>query len=408
MILIFYIGFLVFVDYGGPNAFSHRGFPFGLYAIALFFYACFALKIKKINSLVFYFILGLFLRFFSLWQIPYSQDYLRFISDGLLLVEGKNPYWEKPTLDVEYPEMKSMYFITLWPYFLFLALFSKIFPYFIAAKILPAFFEITLSVFLAKKQKPVAWFYLTNPLSIFETWHEAHFEIIPVGLLILAFYFLKQKKQKIFLFLSCLSGSLKLYGFFLFPIFFVSRKKFLQIFVFNFAWLIFYLFLCLSLVPTLFFHATLPGQNSGLVNYFHYWHHGQIFMSLFFFLQIKQKIAVLCLYGLFLFGYLWALFYWLFIKKDVQKFLFYFFVSFILFFPVQHPWYYMLLFVYIAFFQKHRDFFILQTILVGLNYLTYTPFFDKSFLPPFLRLFFCFGGYFLLQKFFYNRIPGHS
>ncbi|MCS6983567.1 MAG: hypothetical protein NZM25_00380 [Leptospiraceae bacterium] len=152
LVYFFLLGFSFIRFPVGEKNLTHRGFPFLIYAMALAFYA--PLVFFPLRQRIVVFVVACVLRALALWAEPYTRDYYRYISDGLLLLEGKNPYLDSALLqEVEYLEMKSLYSIFFWPFFLVIASLYKLWPHHSLAKVIPAIFELWLFAFLKKKDK---------------------------------------------------------------------------------------------------------------------------------------------------------------------------------------------------------------------------------------------------------------
>ncbi len=372
---------------------ASRGVNFFLYSVSLAIYGIFAvISYPQALPLRWFVAIGFVLRVVALVQNPYTTDLYRFLSDGLHLLAGHNPYLSPPAVaQTDFYEIRSMYGMALWPYFVLGALLSKWFSQqpLLAFKLLAGILELALLLYYTKRGSrlwlvAMLW---TSPLLIFENWHEGHLEMVALIPLLLSFEIFKRRGASTgALWLATLSAAVKLQGLLLllwyrffprrngeFPI-----QKLLR---FDAVWLAFFVALNLALTPTLFFHATLPGSSSGLTMYWVSWQHSQPWLVLGDMVGLSQGITIRLLQLLLLGGCTALVFARLYRQIDAPALLAGWLGCFVFFFPVQHPWYYQLLLLYVMNFRRYQLLFFLLMTLVGWNYLSYTPALAGSVLP---------------------------
>ncbi|MCS6983566.1 MAG: hypothetical protein NZM25_00375 [Leptospiraceae bacterium] len=141
------------------------------------------------------------------------------------------------------------------------------------------------------------------------------------------------------------------------------------------------------------------------MSYWSSWQHSQLFLFLFKKLGVPKPLRLLQLVFFLLSS---ALFLLCLLKKlSLSRTVAYSFFVFAFFFPVQHPWYYFLFFFYLSYFYFFRKTFLLLTILIGWNYLSYTPLLEKSVWPQFFLYFLSLAsfGFSYLQKLLHHSVP---
>ena len=112
-------------------------------------------------------------------------------------------------------------------------------------------------------------------------------------------------------------------------------------------------------------------EESGAQTYLRYWtfNHSVVIILKSFFLQSNVILGL----QIVLLSYLIILSLGWFINKYGDRtYISYATLGIILLFPVQHPWYYMLLFFNILFIPSHRLFCILLSSTIGMSYLAYS------------------------------------
>ena len=196
-------------------------FPALLFHYGLFFIAYIGIchYTKKQNKIIFFIVLGIFLRFILIFTIPnLSDDLYRFIWDGRLLIQGINPFDHLPSYYIEqnsqikgltralYNQLNSPNYFTIYPPVnqVIFALATWLFPDSIwgSSMVMKSFlftFEVG-SIFLIVQllkhfQLPAknVLFYALNPLIILEITGNLHFEGAMVFFLLLAIWLIGVK-----------------------------------------------------------------------------------------------------------------------------------------------------------------------------------------------------------------------
>lgn len=129
--------------------------------------------------------------------------------------------------------------------------YSNLFYFMLILKIPYIFFDLGIGYLLYKLYgKKILNIWLFNPLSTYLIYVLANFDIVPVFLSVLSFYFLKNSRNyQAFIFLG-IATALKLYPLLFFPIYLFYKPNNLKIFIKNI--LAFLLPLLISIVPFIF------------------------------------------------------------------------------------------------------------------------------------------------------------
>ncbi len=312
---------------------------------------------------------------------PFSTDTQRFLADGQTLLAGKNPYSTPPPAAIEYAHLRSFYPPLQEVSFAALA---AIYPRPITIKLFAglAEFAFVLWILYRKRKRPLSrWlvaFLLFNPLSLHEVWREGHLDHIAAYLLYFAIISVcpalarRAPAVRPYLFTS-LSIAWKLFG--VFACLWQHNKRAdsplqraLQIIRSPLAIFSFILF-ALQLAPAFVF---TPFAERGLTVYVNYWHHGNAIVHALEFFGFSAAHAVwLIQRGIVALVLVTGLLY---IKKLVSFANAYHFAigSLVVLFPVQHPWYYLLLFPGILLSRSWRGHLMLLCTLAPFSYLGYT------------------------------------
>jgi len=175
-----------------------------------------ALVLAKQMSFYNLLVLGFVSRFTLLFSFPeLSDDFYRFVWDGLLTIKGINPYTYVPAdivhihplLEQIYPKLNSPNYYSVYPAFnqyiyavsVFLGA-ESLRGSVIVMKLLMLLSEIGSAYFLIRLFKKYqlhekwALFYILNPVVILEFCDNLHFEGFMLTALLASFYFLGQKK----------------------------------------------------------------------------------------------------------------------------------------------------------------------------------------------------------------------
>jgi hypothetical protein len=328
---------------------------------------------------LFFFALAAVLRCGMLLIPPFSTDTQRFLADGLAVRSGENPYQAQPQGPVPYGHLRSFYpplqqatfgaLVAVWPSREFFRLFAGLCE-----------LAFLLWYFYRKWRKVVpvslTLFLLFNPLSLHEVWREGHLDHIAVYFLYFAIlnvraaFAFKRNHRRGYVF-TMLSIGWKFYGI-LAPLFRLRKWNAMPNLIrrlFSPLALTAAAFLAMQLVPVFFF---TPFAERGFTVYVNYWHHGNAIVDLFrhfgfaapHAIYLVQRLIAVLLFGLAL-GY------------AAGRLAFYdaFCIglgSLLVLFPVQHPWYYFLLFPVVLLLPRWRTPAMLLIMLTPLTYLGYT------------------------------------
>lgn len=323
---------------------------------------------------------ALLVRIVFLMLPAFSTDPLRFLSDGINLLEGRNPYTAPPVLEVPYGHLRSFYPPLMELFFAFAAALSQnpaIFRWLGGAAEL-----VFLSWFFYRKRaKPIprilVLFLLFNPLSLHEIWREGHLDHIGGFLLYFAILTARPRlgrgyRQCRAYFFTLLAIAWKFVG--VFTLLFRLRRggssPLQRVWVrlsdrFSVVTLLFF---ALQFVPAYFF---TPFAERGLTVYLRYWHHGNGIVHWLHGLGFAEAHGVyLVQRAIFLLLFIISLLY--IVKRLSHTNAIVVAVgSLLVLFPVQHPWYYFLLFPFILLYRRWRGALIALCFLAPLSYLGY-------------------------------------
>ena len=274
-----------------------------------------------------------------------SDDYYRYLWDGKVQMNGKNPYSYAPddiALNslhsdilpklVNHPEMKTIYPPLSEILFFISYLIGG--ESFIGIKILILIFDLItiwgIFLILKKLKLPEKYLliYIFCPLIIFQFFIDAHVDGFGLPFLIFSLYFYLDKKNNLSYILLGLSLCVKPLGLILVPIYFFSDKNFTERIK---AAVIPVLIFGLSYVPYIFtgtpFKALMEFTENWTFN-------GVIFNILDSFIKDNQRTRLICA-GLLAISYIGVLF----TKKDILEKLYLSIFLLYIFSPVVHPWY---------------------------------------------------------------------
>lgn len=312
---------------------------------------------------------------------PFSTDTGRFLADGQTLLAGLNPYNSPPPVAIEYAHLRSFY-----PPLqeLSFAVLAYIHPRPITVKLFAGFAELAfvLWFFRRKRHKPASpWlitFLLFNPLSLHEVWREGHLDHIAAYLLYFAIAALRPalaaqaRTTRSYLY-AALSTAWKFAGVLAFMWQYRRRadsplQRIVQVVKSPLA-LFSCAFFALQLAPAFVF---TPFAERGLTVYANYWHHGNAFVHAFEYFGFSAAHGVwLVQRGILVLLAVVGLFYIL--RRVTFSGAYHFALgSLVVFFPVQHPWYFFLLFPGILLSRRWRPLLMLICMLAPLSYLGYT------------------------------------
>ena len=400
-VFILYVLFFLLTINPTINLLKIKNRDFGAYCIALFLFSFILILMHSYLKSIplslrgkkfIYFSLGMCILFrLFCWMYPsFSTDPYRYLSDGMALLEGKNPYVSSAVLEgVSYP-----YYRTIYPPFsqLFFVLGSSISSDTNIFKLIFGLIEITflLWIFFALFHRRILkgrvlsgehilllFFLLWNPLSIFECHVEGHLDILSVYLFIYAAFYIHTRKAQWYgkaVLGSIASFASKFQGGLLFPLLFFQifrRKKTRndpERHIYS-LWLLLTIFIVgLTLIP--FYKAEITEGQSGVRQYFKSWFFSHsIFFMLRSFLGDQEIIQVL--QRIIVYGSVVLFLLWFFGKLRTQQYILFSLVLFITFFPVQHPWYYLIGLYGVIFSKKYRLLWMLLLTSISFNYLAY-------------------------------------
>lgn len=326
--------------------------------------------------------IALIMRLVFLALPAFSTDPLRFLSDGINLLEGRNPYTAPPALEIPYGHLRSFYPPLMELFFAgAAALMRDAFIFRLLGGVGELLF---LAWFLYRKRaKPlpraVMLFLLFNPLSLHEIWREGHLDHIGAFLLYCAILNVRPKlggqshRRQAYLF-TLLSVAWKFVGV-LALAFRLCRaggnsplKRVWLRLSDPFALLVL-LFFVLQFLPALFFTAF---AERGLTVYLYYWHHGNGIVQLLRAMGFADAHGVyLVQRGIVLLLVIIAMLY-LLRRISYTDALVLAVGTLLVLFPVQHPWYYFLLFPFIMLYRRWRFALVALCLLAPLSYFGYT------------------------------------
>ncbi|HNE19234.1 MAG TPA: hypothetical protein PLF85_05925 [Turneriella sp.] len=331
--------------------------------------------------LVTLFITALLVRIALLFVPGFSTDPQRFLSDGINLLEGRNPYTAAPALPITYGHLRSFYTPLMEGFFAFGAwLMHDPFVF----RLLGGAAELLFLgwFFVRRRSRPLplllTLFLLFNPVSLHEIWREGHLDHIGAFFLYFAVvsgrsaFAHRRGKLRGLLFLL-LSIAWKFTG--IIALAFRLRKlgsspvqRTVLRLADSFVWMGIAAF-ALQLLPVYLFTQF---AERGLTVYTTYWHHGNGIVHLLhglgfadahgiYLVQRLILLALLLIGGLYLTG-----------RLSYTNTLCLGLGTLLVLFPVQHPWYYFMLFPFILLYRRWRKPFMVLCCLAPLSYLGYT------------------------------------
>ncbi len=326
-------------------------------------------------------IAALVVRTFFLFLPPFSTDTGRFLADGQTLLAGKNPYNSPPPVAIEYAHLRSFYPPLQEAFF---AVCAYVYPKPITIKLAAGLFEFAFVLWYLyrKRRRPVsAWlvmFLLFNPLSLHEVWREGHLDHVAALLLFFAIVSLRARlampaRRGLGAFYAILSICWKFIGVFAFamhyprtapsPLARLARNAVAPVTLLCAA------VFALQLAPAFVF---TPFAERGLTVYTNYWHHGNGIVHLLEAFGFSAGHAVYLIQRAIVL--LFLLVGLLYVVRRIQYLDAFWLAlgSLVVFFPVQHPWYYFVLFPGILLSPRWRKILMLVCVLAPLSYLGYT------------------------------------
>jgi hypothetical protein len=318
----------------------------------------------------------------GLLSVPaFSTDTNRFLSDGINVAAGKNPYTAPAQLEIRYAHLRSFYPPLQELVFGAIAAISAK-P--LAFKIFAGLAEMLFLIWYWRRvrgrpgMRLVILFLLFNPISLHEIWREGHVDHVGIFLLYFSIInirarFIKQPHRARSFIYSCLSIGWKFTGILSILYYYprTDKKRFMRS-----VWRLanpysmgLMLFLVLQLFPAIIW---TPFAESGLLVYTNYWHHGNGIIHLLESLGFSAAHGVYLvqrgIIGLFaLAAVTYSLGRWSYYNA-----LYFALGTMLVLFPVQHPWYYFLLFVPALLSRGWRRLSMLVCCLTPLTYLGYT------------------------------------
>lgn len=348
------------------------------------------------------FLFALSLRFALLALPSFSTDTQRFLADGLNVAQGKNPYTAPPPIEIEYKHLRSFYPPLQQAFF---GAAAKIYASPWIFRLLGGLAELAFLCWFIWRKRPwvhdvsdrrratgasarwVILFLLFNPVSIHEIWREGHLDHIGAFL----FYFAivnsraafgrRQNRVRRYLFAFASIGW-KFTGI-LAPAFFLrysvaSGWRSLTRRAFSVFAIACGLLFALQLLPAV---TMTPFAERGFLVYAQYWHHGNGIVHLFEHFGFLAAHGVwLVQQGILLVIILGAVLYVL-RRLQFYEMLYFSMGTLVVLFPVQHPWYYFLLFPIILLSRQWRLLTALVCLGAPLSYLGYiAPFKSVGFI----------------------------
>ena len=432
-LFILYLLFFAFTVEPTIHLLKIKDRDFGAYCVALFLFSfilvlvhsCLkdaSLPLRKKNFIYLSLGAGILFRVFCWMYPPFSTDSYRYLSDGTSLLEGRNPYATAATQEgVSYPHYRTIYPPLSQLFFVLGSLLSSdrnifkvIFGLVEIAFLLWIYFSLFHRHILRKKtlsreRALLLLFLIWNPLSIFECHVEGHLDILPVFLFIYATFYIHTKKVGWYgkaVLGSVASFASKFQGGLLFPLLFLKifRRKNTGHAPAKHIYLLWLLatisIVVLTLLP--FYKVEITEGQSGIRQYFKSWFFSHsIFLILQNFLSIQEAIRVL--QRIIIYGNMVILCLWFFGRLRIQQYILLSLALFIIFFPVQHPWYYLIGLYGVIFSKKYRLLWMLLLTSIGFNYLAYQNLESLliSFIP-WINIAFFYALYFLFSH--HNRL----
>jgi hypothetical protein len=330
--------------------------------------------------------LALLVRIALLCLPAFSTDTARFLSDGLNLLGGNNPYTAAPVMPIAYGHLRSFYTPLMEVFFAFGAWLMR--DPFIFRLLGGAAELLFLGWFFARKRsRPVSpfltLFLLFNPISLHEIWREGHLDHIGVFFLYLAILnvraaFAFRRSRVRALRFTLLAIAWKFVG--VIAVLFLLRKRGnspLQrtwMRVANPFTLAAAAFFALQLLPA---YALTSFAERGLTVYATYWHHGNGFVHMLRAMGFADAHAVYLVQRLIVFALLIIGSTYLAKRMRYVDALCLGIGTLLVLFPVQHPWYYFLLFPFILIYRRWHLPLAILCLLAPLSYLGYTEQFSS-------------------------------
>ena len=433
---VYCLGYILFLfPLSFFSLYEIKGHDFGMYAAIQILFCCIILwahlgqNINIRNSrghLAFIMGLGVILRVVS-WYAPYfTTDVHRYLSDGLNMLSGENPYQSPPIGEnVSYPTYRTIYPPLTQVHFTLAAL---IFQKEIGFKIIFGLLEMIFLVWIYRKfifknnahlKTSSFYFFTLNPLLIFECHAEGHAEILSAALFIYSTFFLHLRRysnRRSAITPAFLSFASKFHGLLLYPLIFLGsyrvkhkllwgrsrgRSKGLSI--------VFLTGVLSVLVLLPFYMVDIETEESGIHEYFQSWSFssGLFYFGSRFFEDSRKVIDLL--QGSILIFMSYTLVLWFWAKITTHQFILRCILGFLFLFPVQHPWYSILGSYGILFSRKYRLFWMLLLGCMGLNYLNYGEWsspkvYEIVSWSPWILSSFLYFAWFLIRRIRVNQI----
>lgn len=324
---------------------------------------------------------ALLIRLSFLFLPAFSTDTQRFLSDGMNLLEGRNPYTAAPALPIAYGHLRSFYTPLMEVFFAFAVWLMR--DPFIFRLLGGAAELLFLGWFFAhKRSRPVSFFLtlflLFNPISLHEIWREGHIDHIGVFFLYFAIVnvraaFAHRRSRMRAVLFTLLSIAWKFVG--VIAVLFLLRKRASSPLQRTFAraanlfTLSAGVFFVLQLLPA---YAFTGYAERGLTVYATYWHHGNGIVHLLRALGYADAHGVYIVQRLILLALLVIGGLYLARRLRYADALCLGISTLLVLFPVQHPWYYFLLFPFILLYRRWRLPLAMLCLLAPLSYLGYT------------------------------------
>lgn len=346
----------------------------------------------------------------------FSTDTQRFYADGLNVAQGKNPYTAPAPVQIEYSHLRSFY-PPLQQAFFGAAVKIHASPWIF--RLLGGLAELTfLFWFIARKwpweqdvpgrhctggasvRRPweqdvpgrrctggasarrradrwVILFLLFNPISIHEIWREGHLDHIGAFLLYFAIVTARaaigRRQGVVRRYLYAFASIGWKFTGILAPAFFLPRaqkpgwRNLLWRAVSPFA-LACGLFFVLQLLPGM---LMTPFAERGFLVYTQYWHHGNGIVHLFEALGFAAAHGVWLVQRGILLVFVFSAMLYMLRRWSYYEMLYFSLGTLVVLFPVQHPWYYFLLFPVILLSRQWRYLLALLCLAAPLSYLGY-------------------------------------
>ncbi len=399
-IIPYIVGMILTVYPYRHNSLTNK-YDFGVYALTQIYFALcltYLYQIKPhLKSSKFLYrtiiITGLSLRFIFLFSNGFTTDTLRYLSDGLAWLSNQNPYHISPYIQgLPYSHLNTIYPILSE---LLFSMIAYIYPSTSSFKLFAGLCELMLLhqlyIYYIKTSKLegdkifLLFFACLNPLTIFECFSEGHIEILSVACFLGAshYYFNTTSQPNStttrWMWLSFMSFLTKLHGILFMPFilcwpcktYFMQQRITLSLKQWLLRVLLCSIVLCMGFLP--FYQYGTETAQSGFYMYFNYWTFNHVISSL---LQIwlAQNTVIMILQGIIIAIYLILfILWWLNIYSD-QRYMGMMIATLLCFFPVQHPWYYLLGFYLVFFIKEYQFFTMLVCSTIGISYLAYTDY----------------------------------